>query len=69
MASVTRYIENRLLLKVNRNKSKIGRPTDIKYLGFTFYNLFKRRNIKQKYIRIQKKLKKSSGSLHAEIGV
>ena len=53
MASVTRYIENRLLLKVNRNKSKIGRPTDIKYLGFTFYNLFKRRNIKQKYIRIQ----------------
>lgn len=36
MESVTRYIETNLLLKVNRQKSKIGRPKEIKYLGFTF---------------------------------
>lgn len=36
MKSITRYIETTLLLKVNRKKSMIGRPTDIKYLGFTF---------------------------------
>ena len=32
MESITKYIEDKLSLKVNRNKSKIGRPTDIKYL-------------------------------------
>lgn len=46
MESVTRYIEDKLLLKVNRIKSKIGRPTDIKYLGFRFYNLFKEKKYK-----------------------
>ena len=46
MRTVTRYIETKLLLKVNRQKSKIGRPTDIKYLGFAFYNKF----IEKKYI-------------------
>lgn len=48
MDSVTRYIEAKLLLKVNRKKSKIGRPTEIKYLGFTFYNQFKVKKYKAK---------------------
>ena len=48
MKSITRYIETTLLLKVNRKKSKIGRPTDIKYLGFTFYNQFKAKKYKAK---------------------
>ncbi len=48
MESVTRYIETKLLLKVNRQKSKIGRPTDVKYLGFAFYNQFKTKTYKAK---------------------
>ena len=37
MESVTRYIENKLKLKVNVEKSKVARPNGIKYLGFGFY--------------------------------
>lgn len=37
MQSVTRYIENKLGLIVNVEKSKVARPKDIKYLGFGFY--------------------------------
>jgi group II intron reverse transcriptase/maturase len=37
MKSVTRFIEEKLGLKVNTTKSKIGRPGDIKYLGYGFY--------------------------------
>lgn len=38
MQSVTRYIENKLGLIVNTEKSKVARPRDIKYLGFGFYS-------------------------------
>ena len=38
MQSVTRYIENKLGLIVNVEKSKVARPRNIKYLGFGFYN-------------------------------
>ena len=37
MESITRFIEKKLGLKVNVEKSKVARPTDIKYLGFGFY--------------------------------
>lgn len=37
MESVTRFIENKLRLKVNKTKSKVDRPWRIKYLGFSFY--------------------------------
>lgn len=37
LASITDYIEQKLLLKVNRTKSKISRPTGSKLLGFSFY--------------------------------
>ena len=37
MKSVTRFIEERLGLKVNAEKSKIDKPKGIKYLGFGFY--------------------------------
>lgn len=37
MRSVTSYIEGKLGLKVNATKSKVGRPKDIKYLGFGYY--------------------------------
>ena len=35
--SITRYIEEKLGLKVNASKSKIDKPKGIKYLGFGFY--------------------------------
>lgn len=37
MRSVTRFIEEKLGLKVNAEKSKVDKPKGIKYLGFGFY--------------------------------
>ena len=37
MESITRFIEKKLGLKVNVEKSKVARPNEIKYLGFGFY--------------------------------
>lgn len=37
MARITRYIEEALLLKVNREKSKISNPNKSTLLGFSFY--------------------------------
>ena len=37
MESITKFIEKKLGLKVNAEKSKIARPNQIKYLGFGFY--------------------------------
>lgn len=37
MASITKYLEEKLGLKVNITKSKVDRPNGIKYLGFGFY--------------------------------
>ena len=37
MKSITKYIEKKLRLKVNKEKSKVDRPWKIKYLGFSFY--------------------------------
>ena len=35
--TITKYIENKLKLKVNRLKTKVSRPTDSRLLGFSFY--------------------------------
>lgn len=37
MKNITKFIESKLRLKVNREKSKVDRPWKIKYLGFSFY--------------------------------
>jgi len=37
MASITRFIEDKLRLKVNRQKSTADRPWKLKFLGFSFY--------------------------------
>ena len=37
METITRFIEKKLGLKVNVTKSKVARPSQIKYLGFGFY--------------------------------
>ena len=38
MASITKYIEQTLKLKVNTEKSKVERPWKAKFLGYSFYN-------------------------------
>lgn len=38
MASITRFIEKELKLKVNKEKSAVERPWRLKFLGFSFYN-------------------------------
>lgn len=38
MYSITKFIEENLKLKVNKDKSKVDRPWKLKYLGFSFYN-------------------------------
>jgi RNA-directed DNA polymerase len=39
MESIVSYIEKKLFLKVNRDKSKVARINDIKFLGYTFYRI------------------------------
>ena len=38
MASITRFIEEELKLKVNKEKSTVDRPWRLKFLGFSFYH-------------------------------
>lgn len=38
MKSITKFIEEKLLLEVNKDKSKIDRPWKLKFLGISFYN-------------------------------
>lgn len=37
-ASVTRFLESKMRLKVNKEKSKVDQPRSRKFLGFSFYN-------------------------------
>lgn len=37
MKSITRFIEEKLKLKVNNDKSRVDRPWKLKFLGFSFY--------------------------------
>jgi len=37
MASITRFLEEELKLKVNKEKSAVDRPWKLKFLGFSFY--------------------------------
>jgi len=38
MASITKFIEQQLKLTVNKDKSTVGRPWELKFLGFSFYD-------------------------------
>lgn len=39
MENITKFIETKLRLKVNKEKSKVDVPWKIKYLGFSFYEI------------------------------
>ena len=62
MYSITRFIETKLKLKVNATKTHITRPSNLKYLGFSFYkdtkqNVWKSKPHKESFIRLFRKLK------------
>jgi len=40
MASATKFLEEKLKLRVNRDKSAVDRPWKRKFLGFTFYQFY-----------------------------
>ncbi|CVK21925.1 group II intron reverse transcriptase/maturase [Sporomusa sphaeroides] len=46
MTSSTKYLENKLKLKVNQEKSKAGSPLKLKFLGFSLFKTGKRMGIR-----------------------
>lgn len=63
MTSITDFIERKLGLIVNTSKSKIVRPTELKFLGYGYYKDLKTKEYKLKVhrisqIRIKRELKK-----------
>lgn len=68
MASITKFIENKLKLKVNMTKTKICTPRDLKYLGFGFCKMKKwecipHKDSKKKLQRALKRLTNRSKSI------
>ena len=68
MASITKFIENKLKLKVNMTKTKVCTPWDLKYLGFGFYKMKKwectpHKDSKKKFQRTLKRLTNRSKSI------
>ena len=60
LISITKYIEKKLRLKVNAEKSKITRPTRTKYLGFSFWKDIKSGKWKPKpHLKSYQKLKRN----------
>ena len=59
--SITKFIEKKLGLKVNAEKSKVTRPTQTKYLGFSFWatkgGKWKPRPHIKSYQKLKRKLK------------
>ena len=61
MRNIVTFIETKLKLKVNAEKTHITRPTNLKYLGFSFVKLngsWQARPHKQSFIKLFDKLKK-----------
>lgn len=68
MTSITKFIENKLKLKVNLTKTKVCRPSKLKYLGFGFYKSKQweynpHKDSKMKFKRILKRLTNRSRSI------
>jgi len=64
MASITRFLEKELKLKVNKEKSAVDRPWKLKFLGFSFY-----RRKGETRIRVHpKSVKKLKAKLKAATG-
>jgi group II intron reverse transcriptase/maturase len=64
MASITKYIEEKLKLKVNKEKSTVGRPWKLKFLGYSFYlakGKVRFRVHEKSIIKLKKSLKELTG--------
>lgn len=57
MDSVRRFLEGKLKLKVNREKSAVARPWERKFLGYTITKQFKLEIAKESKSRFKKKIK------------
>ena len=61
MKSVTDFIERKLGLKVNATKSKVGRPSQIKFLGFGYFadsnSVYQAKPHKDSIAKLKRKLK------------
>jgi len=63
MGSITSWIERKLGLKVNATKTKVTKPNNLKYLGFSFWKdpndgLWKPRPHKDSVLKLKRTLKK-----------
>lgn len=63
LSSVTKYIEKKLGLKVNVEKSKVTRPTKTKYLSYSFWKDTKGRWKPKPHIKAYQKLKRKLKAL------
>lgn len=68
MASITKFIEQKLKLKVNKTKSSVDRPWKLKFLGFSFY--FKKGGVgirvhPKSVKKLRRKLKEITGRSNA----
>jgi RNA-directed DNA polymerase len=68
MASITKFIEGKLKLKVNKTKSSVDRPWKLKFLGFSFY--FKKGGVgirvhPKSVVKLKWKLKEITGRSNA----
>lgn len=77
MKSIVRFIEEKLGLIVNMEKSKISRPKDLKFLGFGYYYDFKNKKYQvkphavsvQKFQRKLRKLTKRNWSVQLDFRI
>ena len=58
LTSITKFIEKKLGLKVNAEKSKVTKPTDTKYLGFSFWQNKKKQWRPKPHIKSFQKLER-----------
>ena len=58
LGSITKFIEKKLGLKVNAEKSKVTRPTQTKYLGFSFWKDTKGKWKPKPHLRSYQKIKR-----------
>jgi len=66
MKSLTRFITKKLKLRVNEDKSKVGRPWERKFLGFTFGRKYKQKKLAPKALkrfkdRVRKETRRTVG--------
>ncbi|MBU4482776.1 MAG: group II intron reverse transcriptase/maturase [Actinobacteria bacterium] len=68
MQSITKFIEDKLKLKVNKEKSTVDRPWKLKFLGFSFYHKKEGTGIRihpKSVKRFKQKLKEITGRSNA----